>query len=265
MLTEDILHMRPRPNSSHKGEHGKALLISGSEEYGGAPVLTATACEAVLRSGADLAVACCPEKIAWLVNSAIPEAITKKYPGKFFDEKHADEIIDFSNSFDVLLIGPGLSREAIPFARKVIDNASIPKVIDADAIYAADLRNLSNAVITPHAKEFEVLLSNSDLTTDNFREHLGSNVILLKCNVDRIISKDKEEENKTGNPVMTKGGTGDVLAGLCAGFIAQGNDLFKSACMAAYLNGAVGDLLEKELGRTFLASDIVKNLHRVLN
>jgi len=92
---------------------------------------------------------------------------------------------------------------------------------------------------------------------------------LIKGQKDIIVTKKQILYNKTGNAVMTKGGTGDVLAGLCGGFLAQmgkkigTKELFKSACMGAYLNGAVADKLLKKRGRTFIASDLIDNIHTV--
>ena len=133
------------------------------------------------------------------------------------------------------------------------------------SLKAIKIQEISNAILTPHIREFEILLRNSRLSKSNFRKYLRDNVLLLKGPVDTIFSRDDIAYNRTGNPVMAKAGTGDVLAGLCAGFIAQtkGKGLFRSACIAAYLNGAVGDYLLRKRGRTFIASDIVKNIHEV--
>ena len=91
-------------------------------------------------------------------------------------------------------------------------------------------------------------------------------MILLKGRIDSIISKDGIFYNKTGNAGMSKAGTGDVLAGLVAGFLAQGNDLQQSAVNAAYFNGLVGDiLLKKKKGYSYLASDMVNEIKRVLS
>jgi NAD(P)H-hydrate epimerase len=93
-----------------------------------------------------------------------------------------------------------------------------------------------------------------------------NNVILLKGKIDIIISKDKVFFNKTGNAGMTKGGTGDVLAGLCAGFLSQSKDLLQSAINAAYFNGLIGNiLLKKKKGFTYLASDMVDEIKRLRN
>ena len=88
----------------------------------------------------------------------------------------------------------------------------------------------------------------------------------MKGKIDVIIFKDKIYYNKTGNAGMTKGGTGDVLAGLCAGFLAQSKDLLQSAINAAYFNGLIGDiLLKKKKGFTYLASDMVEEIKGIRN
>jgi hydroxyethylthiazole kinase-like uncharacterized protein yjeF len=265
-ITSSILKF-PRNKASHKGDNGKVLVVGGSEEFVGAPALAAGAAEAVLRSGADLVTVAAPNKVAWVINTLLPDIITAKLPGTYFTSKNTRTVQKLAASRDVMLIGPGIGLCSNAFI-KAITKLSLPKVIDADTLKAVNLRSLENSILTPHAKEFEILLKNSKLTEDNFKKHLGNNVILLKGRVDHIISKNKIAKNKTGNAVMTKGGTGDVLAGLAAGFVAQQKDkpqpdIFKAACMAAYVNGKTGDYLLKKQGRTFIASDILKNIHKV--
>jgi NAD(P)H-hydrate epimerase len=263
-ITKAILKQKPRPKKSHKGDFGRVLVVGGSEDYIGAPALAALTAEAVLRSGADLVSVAAPEKVAWAINKFGPDLITKKLSGKIFSAKHAEKIIKMSKDFNAVLIGPGLGRKSDAFAQKITAKISKPKVIDADAIKALKKINFDNAVLTPHKKEFEILLKNCKIKTKKeLQKKLKNNIIVLKGHVDEIISKNKIVYNKTGNPTMTKGGTGDVLAGLIAGFIAQGNSLFKAACMAAYLNGKLGDYMQKKYGRAYLASDMIKNLNKV--
>ena len=88
----------------------------------------------------------------------------------------------------------------------------------------------------------------------------GNNVIISKGNTDIIISKQKIAYNKTGNPGMTVAGTGDILAGIIAGFVAQKNSLFDSSCAGTYLCGTIGDKLFKEFGNGFLASDFIDKI-----
>lgn len=276
-LTPSILSLPPRRRAAHKGDYGRVLVIAGSEKYPGAAALAASAALSVLRSGADLVTVMAPEKVAWAVNCLVPDIITIKLKGTHFTANHAAAVIREAVCHDVVLIGPGIGQQSGQFIRHVCRSIPQPKVIDADAIKAVCIQDVQNAVFTPHHKEYEILLQNSRLNygvrKDGVRKALGRNVILLKGPIDVIMSKTKIAHNKTGNPVMAKGGTGDVLAGLCAGFLAQMKpdtrkgtaryDLFKAACMAAYLNGAVGDYLLKKRGRTFIAGDIISNLHNV--
>lgn len=266
-LTKSILKMKKRKKTAHKGDYGRVLVVGGSEDYVGAPALAAMASLAVLRSGADVVTVAAPEKTAWAINCISPDLITKKIRCSYFTKNNAAEIVNLAENgdFDVILIGPGIGRnkETLDFARMICSKIKKPKVIDADALKAIKIQDTSNAVFTPHIKEFEILLKNSRLSKANFRKYLGDNVLLLKGPVDSIFSRTDAAYNRTGNPVMAKAGTGDVLAGFVAGFIAQKQGLFRSACMAAYLNGAVGDYLLKRRGRTFIASDIVKNIHEV--
>lgn len=262
MITDDILAYERQ--GEHKGENGTVLVVAGSENYAGAAVLTATACEAVLRSGADLCVACCPEKVAWLVNNQLPDAVTHKFSGSTFSQQHVARVIELAKDCDVGLVGPGLGDEARGFAHDVLTELPIPVVIDADGIRAVTVDEVDDAVFTGHADEYSDLLHRSEIQEEHLQARLGGSTVVKKGPVDRIISAEQVEENQTGNQVMTKGGTGDVLAGLIAGFTAQGRALFDAACAGAYLNGAVCDRLEQEKGQTFIASDIAENLDIVL-
>lgn len=260
--------MPKRKKTAHKGDFGRVMIIGGSTDFAGAPILAATAAKSVLRAGADIATIAAPARVAWAANAYCPDIITTKYPGDYFAPGHIKKIAKQAKHYDVIMMGCGMGtrKETSSFARKAIAEFARMKkfmVIDADALKTIRLQDMKNSILTPHRTEFKILLKNSRLNERNFRKSLGDNVLLLKGPVDMIISKNRTAYNRTGNPVMTKGGTGDVLAGLCAGFLAQTNDLFRSACMAAYLNGAVGDYLLKKRGRTFIASDIVENMHQV--
>ncbi|MBI4150320.1 NAD(P)H-hydrate dehydratase [Candidatus Woesearchaeota archaeon] len=269
-ITKSILKLPPRRKETKKGDYGRVLVIGGSEAYVGAPAFAAQAALAILRSGVDLVTVAAPEKVAWAINKLAPDIITIKIKGKHFTKKHISPMLKLSERYDVTLIGCGLSMKAAAFASAFIRHAKKPLVIDADALKVIRLQDVHNAILTPHRGEYAIFMKHSklpSLTTktafNEVRKHLGTNVILLKAPIDVIMSKDKIVFNKVHNPVMAKGGTGDVLAGLCAGFLAQTRDPFRAACMAAYLNGAVGNYLLKKRGRTFAASDIVDNIYKV--
>ena len=169
------------------------------------------------------------------------------------------------------------------------------KVVDADGIKALSTADLGNSIITPHIKELEIFMKNSKINNKiiknivneknierkslmtrkaikllgiknnkkNFFEN--NNIVLLKGKIDAVISKDNILFNKTGNAGMSKAGTGDVLAGLTAGFLAQSKDLLRSAVNAAYFNGLIGDiLLKKKKGFSYLASDMVEEIKKIV-
>jgi len=267
-LTKSIMKMPKRKKISHKGDFGRVMIIGGSTDFVGAPALAALAAKSVLRSGADIATLVAPAKVAWTANKYSLDIITMKHKGDYFTTKHTSKVLKQAKMFDVIVIGNGLGRRktTLSFVKSITKKFTKmrkPMVIDADAIKAIRLQDVDNAIITPHKTEFKILLKNSRLNENNFRKKLKNNIILLKGAIDKVISRNKIVYNKTGNAVMTKGGTGDVLAGLCAGFLAQTKNLFKSASMGAYLTGSIGDYLLKKRGRTFVASDMVENLHKV--
>lgn len=251
-----------RKKDSKKGDNGKVLVIGGSEHFIGAVSLAGLA---ALRSGVDWVTIAAPEKVAWCVNSLSSDLVTVKLKGDYFSLKHAAAVEKLSKKHDVILIGNGIGLRAQTkqFLKRIIKIKN-NKVIDADALKLIKLQDVENTILTPHKKEFDILLKNSKLSKNNFRKHLRNNIILLKGPVDQIISASKTYYNKTGNAGMSKAGTGDVLAGLTAGFLAQSKDLLQSAINAAYYNGLIGDiLLKKKKGFTYLASDMVEEIKKI--
>ena len=277
-LTKKDIKLPKRKPESHKGDNGRLLIIGGSIDYVGAVILAGMA---AFRSGVDIVTIAAPEKVAWAINAFSPDFITRKFKGDFFALKHSDKIIKLSKDFDVILIGNGLGvrNQTIKFSQKIIKNIKKPKVIDADAIKALTFE-VNNSIITPHENELRIFLENNlkdkKIIKDIFSKKINpekkakniqsvlkdflekDNVILLKGKTDIIISKDKIKFNKTGNAGMSVAGTGDVLAGLTAGFLAQTNSLFDSACSAAFINGIIGDYLLRKKSYGFIASDFIE-------
>jgi len=283
-VTSKEIKIPARKKDSHKGENGYVLAVGGSREFAGAVALAGLS---ALRSGCDLVKIIAPEKAAWAINAYSPDLITAKLKGDYFRLSHFDAVKKEMEKFDILLIGNGvgLNDESRKFCKKTIKKIKKFKVIDADAIKSISFNDAENSIITPHHKELEQFLANSKIKkaaitkitketnimkksiiikkrTQNFLNK--NNVILLKGKIDIIISKNKIMHVKGGNPGMTKGGTGDVLAGLCAGFLAQSKDLLQSAINASYFNKKIGDiLLKKKKGFTYLASDMVDEIKRI--
>lgn len=287
-ITKSQIKLPKRKKESHKGDNGLILVVGGSKNFVGAITLAGLA---ALRSGADLVKVIAPERVAWAINAYSPDLVTTKLKGDYFKSSQFSIIKKQMEKFDVLLIGNGigLSSDTKKFCINAIKNIKKLKVIDADAIKAISMNDAENSIITPHAKELEYFLVNSKISKSminkiNKEKNLQkksllikkiaqkflnkNNIILLKGKIDIIFSKDGIFFNKTGNAGMTKGGTGDVLAGLCAGFLSQSKDLLQSAINAAYFNGLIGDLLmKKKKGFTYLASDMVdeiKNLRHLI-
>jgi len=209
-----------------------------------------------------------PEKVAWAVNCLYPDLITIKLQGDYIQYKHLKEISSRIEKSDVILLGNGMGMnyETRKFCKELMKQyPKTLKIIDADAIKMLSIHDIQNAIITPHAKEFEILLKNSNISEKSIRKHIGSNVILKKGPTDTIISKNKIKSISGGNPGLAKAGTGDVLAGLCAGFLAQSKDLFASAVQASKLSKTIGDiLLKKKKGYSFIASDMVNEIERLI-
>lgn len=257
---------------SHKGDFGRLLVIGGSRTYSGAPALSALA---AMRMGTDLVHVCAPERAANIIASSSPDLIAEPIRAEYFSRRHAKFLIEKAKSFDAVVIGGGLGKrpDTAAFVRSFLSLLKKPCVVDADAIAAVSgTRAIKGSfVLTPHAGEFS-LLSGSAPSKDlkareqETRKLAGqlNTTVLLKGMVD-VISDGKETLlNRTGNPWMTKGGTGDILAGVCGGFLAMGNPPFRAACAGAFLTGLAGDLAEREIGPGLISSDIVAMIPRAL-
>ncbi|MDO8627512.1 MAG: NAD(P)H-hydrate dehydratase [Candidatus Diapherotrites archaeon] len=251
---------------SHKGENGCVLVIGGSENYVSAPALSALA---ALRTGIDLIQVAAPEKAAYAINSFSIDFITRKFHGDFLAEKHLRELLPFAETFDSVLIGPGLGKhsETRKFVNKFVSKFPAEKlVIDADALQMLEKKNIKG-LLTPHHREFEILFG--EYPSKNLDERVTlvkkfakefNSTILLKGRIDVVSDGHKVKVNKTGNAGMTVGGSGDVLAGICTGFKAQGADNFTSACAGVFANCKIGDKLLPEKGYGLVSSDLIAGI-----
>jgi len=262
-----IKELMKRKKTSHKGENGFVLVVGGSEDYAGTLALVGLA---ALRSGCDLVTVAAPEKVAWAVNCLSADLVTKKLPGKYLSPRNIPEILKLLEGHDVLELGNGigLGEETKWFCQELMGKSKGKlKVIDADGIKLLSLQEINNAIITPHSKELELLLKNSQIKIKNYKDlqkHVGNNVLLIKGPADYVISRDKIKKITGGNPGLTKAGTGDILAGLCAGFLSQSGKLFESAVAASQTSKKIGDLLlRKKKGYVFLASDMVEEIKKL--
>jgi len=265
-ITKKNIQLSKRASGSHKGENGTVLIIGGSIDYVGALLLAGMA---AFRAGADLVVFAAPEKVAWAVNTFSPDFITFKFKGDYFAKKHAKEVLKLAQDYDVVLIGNGIGRakQTEQFVKEIVPKISKPKVIDANAVRMVEISKTKNAILTPHKDELKDFVRNNKLKIskeEDLKSKIGDNVIIVTGKVDKIISKEKVAYNNTGNAGMTVGGTGDVMAGLSAGLLAQLEDKFKAGVAAAYINGKAGDNLQKKKGNSFIASELLDEIPKVL-
>lgn len=263
---------KPR-RGQKKGDNGRLLVVAGSRDLAGAAYLCTASAIAAMRMGIDLVTVVAPSRVAWAINSMNPDIMTVKVQGAFFSDKNLGRVRALAKNNDALLIGPGIGRNRLTgsFVRKLM-GVDMPKIADADAIKMLDLRKIRNTLLTPHMGELRILMKNSGLEMSgiksaarDLKKIIGDNALLVKSSTDTIISAGKVAKNRTGNPGMTVGGTGDVLAGIAAGLVAQGHTLYGAACKAADVNGRIGDKLKKKYGDGFIASDFLGEIARYLH
>ena len=262
----------------NKGTFGKVFVLAGSENMMGAAAFSA---EAAYRTGCGLVYSCVPEKSTQIMQSILPEAVEKPLStknGMFYLESYKDIEKDLDKA-KAILIGPGLGRsnDVNEFVYSVLENAKAPVVIDADGLIAVAgnkdiLRNI-NAVITPHIGEMSVLTGKEikdikeniiDTAVEFAKEY--EVFVVLKDAVTVIASpKGDVYINKTGNNAMSKGGSGDVLAGIITGLISQGMDLYSASVLGVYIHGLCGDYTAEIMGHySPLARDLINALSCVL-
>ncbi len=253
----DLIALKKRKFWSKKGDNGKILVIGGSEIYSGAPALSALA---AIQAGADLVTILVPEKISLAIRSYSPELIVVDYPSSHLI---SDSIsTDLINKNDTIVLGPGLgqnseTQEAILKIMNIVRKFDKNIVIDADALKMLNLADVTEkTILTPHPGEFEKMTNIAlPSSAKTFQERLKnvekiskqySCTWVVKGHWDIVADKSHIKINTSGIPKMTRGGTGDILAGLIAGFLPQTKKLFYAACIGTYINGRAGELAEKE-------------------
>jgi len=241
------------PKDSHKGENGKLLVIGGSELFHAASMWA-------------LEVASRIVDMVFYSSVAVNEAIVRKQKERFHDGIVVPQgkVEEYIEEADCVLIGPGMERTKETKAK--IDGLlkQHPKkkwVIDGGALQVMDKNLLTKAmIITPHHKEYEMLFGKEPIELMAKKYNC---TIVLKGREDVICDSEKCVVNRTGNEGMTKGGTGDVLAGLIAALYCK-NEAFLAASCGAYINGLAGDELYKKVGPYFNSSDLVREIPVVM-
>jgi hydroxyethylthiazole kinase-like uncharacterized protein yjeF len=258
----------PRVPESHKGDYGRVLIVAGSPGKSGAAHLAAVG---ALRSGAGLVTVATPASCQAIVATMGPEYMTEALDelAGGIDPASADRIADIAR--DVIALGPGLGQAATTqrFILALVDRASMPLVIDADGLnaFAGHPDRLAgregrDVIITPHPGEMARLVGMSTDEVQANRLDVARNFavahrvyVVLKGHRTLIATPDARIFiNPTGNPGMATGGTGDVLTGMIAAWLAQLLDAEAACKIAVYLHGMAGDLAEADEGEVAMTS-----------
>jgi len=253
---------RQREPSSHKGDHGELLVIGGGP-YTGAPALSA---QAALRTGADLVHIACPASVAAQIQGYSENLIVHPFDGERLTPEAVDSILDLASQMDAVICGPGLGShdETLAAVGKLFDAYDGRAVVDADALSVVpEIETDATLICTPHQGE---LLKMGGKTHDDYEQRaevvtdyaasLG-HTLLVKGAYDIATDGEETRVNRTGNPGMTVGGTGDVLAGVVGALFAT-NEPQAAAAVGAYITGRAGDLAFDEQGDGLVATDLIR-------
>jgi NAD(P)H-hydrate epimerase len=260
--------LTPRAADSHKGDYGHVLIVAGSRGKTGAAHLAAVG---ALRSGAGLVTIATPASCQPIVASMGPEYMTEAIAetGAGLDAGGVDRLLEIAR--DVIAIGPGLGQApgTRAFIKALVDRASMPLVIDADGLNAFSDdpdrlmgREGRHVIITPHPGEMARLVGMSTQEVQASRLEIARNFavahrvyVVLKGHRTLIATPDEKVLiNPTGNPGMATGGTGDVLTGMIAAWLAQLLDAEAACTLAVYLHGLAGDMAEGDEGEVSMTS-----------
>lgn len=271
-----VLRILPdRDAWGHKGNFGKLLLLCGSRGFTGAAWFASMG---ALRCGAGLVYLGVPESIYAIEAVKLNEPVVfplAEAEGKLSADA-VPEILSRLPGMDGVLLGPGLgvSSGTLAVTRAVLEKATCPVVLDADGINVLGahrdvLRGRQGpTILTPHDGEFARLGGHIGKdrmeSAAKLARDLGC-VVLLKGHETCVTDGVTHYRNKTGNPGMAVGGSGDVLAGMIAGLLGQGLSPIQAAACGAWLHGAAGDLAARDLGQYgMLPSDMLGCLPRLL-
>jgi NAD(P)H-hydrate epimerase len=273
--------VEPRAPDSHKGDFGRMTIIAGSRGKTGAAHLAAMG---ALKSGAGLVTVATPASCLATVAAMAPEYMTEPLA----DTKNgtlastAIEVV-LELHHDVIACGPGLGRDAQvgSFVRALVERATVPLVLDADAltVLAEDPSALvgtegRDVIITPHPGEMARLVGSSVEDVQANRIEVAASYaaarrlyVVLKGHRTIIATPDGHIFiNPTGNPGMATGGTGDLLTGMIGAWLAQLLDAEAACRLAVFLHGAAGDLAEISVGQVAMtATDLLAHLPKALS
>jgi NAD(P)H-hydrate epimerase len=272
----------PRRASDNKFSAGTVLVVGGSTGLTGAPCLAA---EAAMRAGAGYVFVAFPSSIGPVVELRLLEAVKRSFADDgtgHFDPRAADAIVELSERAGAVALGPGLGRTegTRELMRILLERIERPVVLDADGLWALAghldwvFARQSPTVLTPHSGELGRLLGKDSSRIDARRldaaragaAETGA-VVLLK-GADTIVAGPARDTlvSDLGNPGLATAGSGDVLTGVVAAFLAKGLEPQLAAAAAAAAHGVAAGLAAEQVGVAgMIASDVIPALARALS
>ena len=259
--------LRPlaRQSDSHKGDHG-AVLVVGGGPYTGAPALAG---QAAIRAGADLVRVAVPASVAPIVQGFDESLIVRALDGDRVDSDHLPRLRELAAEADTVVVGPGMGSDeaTLTAVESLLAEYDGTAVVDAEALSAVPPETDARLLCTPHRGEFAAMGGDPSGDAETraeqvaaFAREMGSEATLLvKGPTDVISDGDTTRLARTGNPGMTVGGTGDVLAGV-TGALAARLSPTRAAAVAAWATGRAGDAAADRHGDGLAATDLLATL-----
>lgn len=255
--------LKQRNEFAGKRDFGSALFFAGSIGMTGAAVLAAKGC---LRSGAGLVTVHSAKNSLQIVQTSVPEALFEPDRGENFITN-----MKVHHNHQAVAVGPGLgiNTETIDALESLLKNYKNPLILDADALncisHRPHLLSLlpAHSILTPHIGEFDRLFGDHSNNEERLRKAIDmakyyNIIIVLKGHYTATVRPTgRVFFNSTGNPGMATAGSGDVLTGVIAGFMAQGFRPEQAATIGVFVHGMAGDLAKEKWGEYgLLASEI---------
>lgn len=263
-----------RKKDTHKGDYGRVLIVAGSSGMMGAAIM---ASQAALRAGAGLVTLVVPESLVNVASALQLCAVVKgvnETEERSLASSASAQILEMRA--DSLVIGPGLGThpETAHCVAQLVENVQVPFVLDADGLNAfADAPGRltlgeSPRVLTPHPGELGRIL---ELPKEDIQENRKGfaqeaarrfwAVCILKGHRSIITDGDQTFLNRTGNPGMATGGSGDVLSGIIGTFLSQKFSTIDAARLGTHIHGLAGDIAAQSKGEiSLLATDVIDTL-----
>jgi ADP-dependent NAD(P)H-hydrate dehydratase / NAD(P)H-hydrate epimerase len=268
-----LLEVPRKRSDSTKYSAGSVLVVGGSRGLTGAPMLAALA---AFRADAGYVAVAAPESTLPVLESTLLEVVKRPLPedssGRLLP-RSADAILEAAEKADAVALGPGLGRSdgTVELVRILLERLTLPVVLDADALWGLEpFARAAPTVLTPHSGELAGLIGGTSGDVDAHRldaarraaSRFGA-VVLLK-GADTIVASPREGVlvANYGTPVLATAGSGDVLTGVVAAFLAKGMEARLAAAAAAVAHGVAAELVDPQPGT--IASDLLPAIQRAL-